>query len=140
MIEPRELTKSFVCCHKGGNVAAKDEWVNTVYGVKTRLRNLDGLPKPGMTADAVLQWYERCRVQTPWRQTVPRQLDEKWETGIIMSTQGPTAVAAAQQISTAGGAVTNIVYTVARSLPLTASLLGRSVRGFACRWTGRLFS
>jgi multidrug resistance efflux pump len=37
------------------NVATKDERVNTVYGVKIRVPNPEGLLKPGMAADAVFR-------------------------------------------------------------------------------------
>ncbi len=37
------------------SVATKEERVNTVYGVKIRLPNPEGLLKPGMAADAVFR-------------------------------------------------------------------------------------
>jgi len=37
------------------NVATKEERVNTVYGVKIRLPNPEGLLKPGMAADVIFQ-------------------------------------------------------------------------------------
>jgi HlyD family secretion protein len=37
------------------NVATQEERVNTVYGVKIRLANAEGLLKPGMAADAVFR-------------------------------------------------------------------------------------
>jgi HlyD family secretion protein len=37
------------------NVATQEERVNTVYGVKIRLSNAEGLLKPGMAGDAVFQ-------------------------------------------------------------------------------------
>jgi HlyD family secretion protein len=37
------------------NVATQEERVNTVYGVKVRLPNAEGLLKPGMAADAVFR-------------------------------------------------------------------------------------
>ncbi|MBC7261414.1 MAG: efflux RND transporter periplasmic adaptor subunit, partial [Chloroflexi bacterium] len=37
------------------NLATKEERVNTVYAVKVRLPNPEGLLKPGMAGDAVFQ-------------------------------------------------------------------------------------